>query len=51
MQVSRIVKENLLTDSQAFMDLCPIMKEAVNDVSKLIEKETGNIIVKFENAV
>ena len=51
MQVSKIVKENLLTNSQSFMDLSPIMKEAVNDISKLIEKETGNIIVKFENAV
>ena len=48
MQVSKIVKENLLTNSQSFMDLSPIMKEAVNDISKLIQKETGNIIEKFE---
>jgi len=27
------------------------MKEAVNDVFNLVEKETGSIIDKFENAV
>ena len=27
------------------------MKEAVSDVFKLIEKETGDIITKFEGAV
>ena len=27
------------------------MKEAVSDVFKLIEKETGDIITRFENAV
>jgi len=27
------------------------MKEAMSDVFTLIEKETGNIIEKFENAV
>jgi len=51
MQVSRIVKENLEIDSQSFRDLSPLMKEAVSDVFKLIEKETGDIIKKFEGAV
>ena len=51
MQVSRIVKENLEIDSQSFRDLSPLMKEAVSDVFKLIEKETGDIITKFEGAV
>ena len=51
MQVSQIVKKNLEIDSQSFKDLSPLMKEAVSDVFKLIEKETGDIITKFENAV
>ena len=51
MQVSRIVKQNLEIDSQSYKDLSPLMKEAVSDVFKLIEKETGDIITRFENAV
>jgi hypothetical protein len=51
MQVSKIIKENLSLDSKSFNELSPLMKEAVSDVFKLIEQETGNIIDKFENAV
>ena len=51
MQVSRIVKENHIIDSKSFNELPPLMKEAMRDVFELIEKETGNIIEKFENAV
>ena len=51
MQVSQIVKKNLEIDSQSFKDLSPLMKEAVSDVFKLIEKETGDIIKRFENSV
>ena len=51
MQVSQIVKENLTIDSQSYKDLSPVMKEAVSDVFKLIEKSTGDIIKNFEGAV
>lgn len=51
MQVSRIVLENRLIDSKSFNELPPRMKEAMSDVFKQIENETGNIIEKFENAV
>ena len=51
MLVSQIVKENFITDSQSYKDLSPIMKEAVNDIFKVIEKEQGNIITKLENAI
>ena len=51
MQVSRLVRENLTIDSQSYRDLSPVMKEAVSDVFKLIEKSTGDIIKKFEGAV
>ena len=51
MQVSRIVKENRIIDSKSFNELPPLMKEAMKDVFEIIEKETGNIIDKFEGAV
>ena len=51
MQVSRIVKENRIIDSKSFNELPPLMKEAMRDVFDLIEKETGNIIERFEGAV
>jgi len=50
MLVSRIVKENLEIDSQSFRNLSPKMKEAVNDIFKLVKNE-GNLIFNFENAV
>jgi len=46
-----MVKENHLIDSKSYNELSPLMKEAINDVFKIIEKETGSIIEKFENAV
>ena len=51
MQVSKIVKENLLTNSQSFMYLPPVMKVAVRDVFKLIVQDTGDIITKVDNPV
>ena len=51
MQVSRLVRQNLTIDSQSYKDLSPVMKEAVSDVFKLIEKSTGDIIKRFEGAV
>jgi len=51
MLVSRVIKENRLIDSKSFNELPPLMKEVMNDVFKVVEKETGNIIDKFENAV
>ena len=51
MLVSRVIKENRLIDSKSFNELPPLMKEAMVDVFKLIEKETGSIIEKFDNAI
>ena len=47
MQVSRIVKDKTLIDSKSFNELSPLMKEAIGDIFKLIDKETGTIIEKF----
>ena len=51
MLISKMIKENHLIDSKSYNELSPLMKEAINDVFKIIEKETGSIIEKFENAV
>ena len=51
MLISKVIKENHLIDSKSYNELSPVMKEAVNDVFKVIEKETDSIINRFENAV
>jgi hypothetical protein len=51
MLVSKIINENHIIDSKSFGELSPLMKEAISDFFKLIEKETGDIVTKFENAV
>jgi len=45
---------NLKTEtfnSKAYKNLSPVMKEAINDVYKLIEKESGYIVTKFDRAI
>ena len=51
MQVSRGIKKNRVIDSKSFNELPPLRKEAMGDVFTLIEKETGRIIEKFDNAI
>jgi len=51
MLVSRVIKENHIIDSKSFKELSPLMREAISDVFKIIDKETGSIIERFENAV
>lgn len=51
MLVSNIVKGNLIIDSKSFRELPPLMKEAVSDVFKVSEKETSDIVTRFENAI
>jgi len=51
MQVSRIVKENLLIDSQNYNSLSPSMKDAVKDVFLFYEQTKGTIVERFESAI
>lgn len=50
MKLSQLVQSNQTFNSNAYKNLSPVMKEAVNDVMKLIKNE-GNLIFNFENAV
>ena len=49
-KVSQLVQNEQTFNSNAFKNLSPLMKEAVNDVFKLVKNE-GNLIFNFENAV
>ena len=49
-KLSQLVQNQQTFNSNAFKNLSPLMKEAVNDVFKLVKNE-GNLIFNFENAV
>ena len=51
MQVSQIVKQNLLIDSKSYNNLSPNMKDAVKDVFTFFEDAKGNIVERFESAI
>ena len=51
MQVSQIVKQNLLIDSNTYNSLSPNMKDAVKDVFKFVEQGKGNVVEKFDEAI
>ena len=51
MQVSQIVRENLLTDSKTYHSLSPIMKDAITDVFSFYKEAKGNIVERFESAI
>ncbi len=51
MQVSQIVKQNLLVDSHTYNSLSPNMKDAVKDVFSFFENEKGTIVERFESAI
>ena len=50
MKLSQLVENNQTFNSKSFKDLSPVMKEAVNDVLKLVKNE-GNLIFNFNNAI
>jgi hypothetical protein len=50
-KISNLIQEDILIDSKSFKELTPVMKEAVKDVFKIIDKESSDIITRFEGAV
>lgn len=50
-KISNLFKEVNSLDTETYKNLSPIMKEAVRDLFKLIEKSQENIVDKFENAI
>ena len=51
MKLSQLVENNQTFNSKSYKNLSPVMKEAVNDVFKLIEKNQEDILNKFEKSV
>tara|TARA_R110000796_G_scaffold102188_3_gene211065 strand:- start:423 stop:665 length:243 start_codon:yes stop_codon:yes gene_type:complete len=51
MQVSRIIKQNILIDSVTYVNLSPLMKDAIKDVFSFYEEAKGNIVERFESAI
>jgi hypothetical protein len=46
--VSNLLESNKVFDSKTYNDLSPLYKEAVNDVFKLIDDNTKDIVKEFE---
>lgn len=50
-KLSNIIKEIQISDSKSYNELPPVMKKAVNEFYKELEKESKNIIESFEGTV
>ncbi len=50
-KVSQLVQNNQAFNSNSYKNLSPVMKEAVSDVMKLVEKNTEDLLNTFETAV
>jgi len=49
-KISNLFKDKKSLDTETFNSLTPVMKEAVEDMFKIIENK-GNLLVNIENAV
>lgn len=50
-KISSLVKELSIVDSKSYNKLPPVMKEAVKEIFKLIEKEQTNVLTRFDGAI
>ena len=50
-KVSQLVQSNQTFNSNSYKNLSPVMKEAVSDVMKLVDKGSQDIMNTFETAV
>ncbi len=50
-KVSQLVQNNQAFNSNSYKNLSPVMKEAINDVMKLVDKNTEDLLNTFETAV
>ena len=50
-KVSQLVQNNQTFNSNSYKNLSPVMKEAISDVMKLVEKNTEDLLNTFETAV
>jgi hypothetical protein len=50
-KISNIVKETNILDSKSYNELTPVMKEAIKEIYRLIEKEQTNVLTRFDKAI
>ena len=49
-KVSQLIQTQQAFNSDSYNNLTPVLKEAINDVMKLVKSE-GNLIFNFEKAI
>jgi hypothetical protein len=50
-KISNILRENNLLDSKSYKELTPVMKEAIKEIYRLIEKEQTDVLKRFDKAI
>jgi len=50
-KVSQLVQSQQAFNSNSYKNLSPVMKEAISDVMKLVNKNTEDLLNTFETAV
>jgi hypothetical protein len=50
-KISNIVKETKILDSKSYNELTPVMKEAIKEIYRLIEKEQTDVLTRFDKAI
>ena len=50
-KISNILRETNLLDSKSYKELTPVMKEAIKEIYRLIEKEQTDVLKRFDKAI
>ena len=50
-KISNIVKETKILDSKSYNELTPVMKEAIKEIYRLIQKEQTDVLTRFDKAI
>jgi hypothetical protein len=50
-RISNIVKKTKILDSKSYNELAPVMKEAIKEIYRLIEKEQTDVLTRFDKAI
>jgi len=51
MKLSQLVQNNQTFNSNSFKDLSPVMREAITDVMRLVEKSSEDVLTNFETSI
>ena len=51
MKLSQLVQNNQTFNSNSFKDLSPVMREAITDVMRLVEKSSEDVLNNFETSI